>query len=101
MGSSPCGTILRCGTLFLVDLASRKDEFFCLHFADVNELEIVANETILSRIEDMVGSSTLSDLEKYLHMLLTQLSKAGSFYDSKIAATLWKSMGSIFRSDSS
>jgi prepilin-type processing-associated H-X9-DG protein len=67
---APAGAILLCGTLFLVDLASRKDQIFCLHFADANEPEIVGNGAILSRIEEMIGFSTLRDLEKHVHMFI-------------------------------
>jgi hypothetical protein len=62
--------ILLLGTLFLADLASRKDQLIFIHFADAHESEIMANEAILSRIEEMVGFSTLSDLEKHIHVFI-------------------------------
>jgi hypothetical protein len=49
-----------------VDLASYKDRILFLHFADANESELEANDAILSRIDEMVGFSTLSGLEKHV-----------------------------------
>jgi hypothetical protein len=58
---------------FLVDLASRKDQITFLHFAGANEPEIMANGAILSRIEEMVGFSTLSNLEKHIRVFVDMI----------------------------
>jgi hypothetical protein len=49
---------------------AEKIKLLFLHFADANEPEIMANGAILLRIEEMVGFSTLCDLEKHIHVFI-------------------------------
>jgi hypothetical protein len=41
-----------------------------LHYADANEVEIKANEAILTRFEDMFTGGTFQDLERYTEVFL-------------------------------